>query len=107
MLLTSSIFLNSFQPYEENEDVLVESACGKLLWNAKIVGVSQGKDSKKVNGYRVHYDEWSFRFDEWVDPFRVVEPVENNIEVQVSLCVSIPELTITINAQTLYVLFSR
>jgi hypothetical protein len=72
------------QPYEENEDVLVESSCGKLLWNAKIVGISQAMDSNKVNGYRVHYDEWSSRFDEWVDPFRVVEPVQNNIEVQVS-----------------------
>ena len=80
------IFWPFFQPYEENEAVLVESSCRKLLWNAKIVGVSQAKNSNKVNGYRVHYDEWSSRFDEWVDPFRVVEPVENNIEVQVSSC---------------------
>jgi len=73
------------QPYEENEDVLVESVTGKLLWDAKIVGVSKAKDSGKVNGYRVRYDEWSSRFDEWVDPFRVVERVENNIEVQAEM----------------------
>jgi len=79
------------QPYEENEDVLVESRNGKLLWNAKIVGVSQAKDSGKVNGYRVHYDEWSSRFDEWVNPFRVVERVENNIEVQVRFHVALAQ----------------
>lgn len=72
------------QPYVENESVLVESCNGKLLWNATIVGVSQAIGTGKVNGYRVHYDEWSSRFDEWVDPYRVVERVENNIEVQVS-----------------------
>lgn len=65
---------------------MVESTCGKLLWDATVIGVSHAKDSDKVNGYRVHYKEWSSRFDEWVDPFRVVEPVENNIEVQVSTC---------------------
>jgi hypothetical protein len=74
------------EPYREQEDVLVESTCGKLLWDATVIGVSHAKDSDKVNGYRVHYKEWSSRFDEWVDPFRVVEPVENNIEVQVSTC---------------------
>lgn len=73
------------QPYEENENVLVESSNGKLLWNATIVGVSQSKDTGKVTGYRVHYDDWSSRFDEWVDPFRVVERVENNIEVQAEM----------------------
>lgn len=80
-----TFFSSSSQPYEENEDVLVESSTGKLLWDAKIVGVSQAKDSGKVSGYRVHYDEWSTRFDEWVDPFRVVERVENNIEVQAEM----------------------
>lgn len=65
--------------------MLVESTCGTLLWNAKIVGVSQAKDSGKVNGYRVHYDEWNSRFDEWVTPFRVVERVENNISVQAQM----------------------
>lgn len=65
---------------------MVESSCGKLLWNAKIIGVSHSNDSGTVNGYRVHYKDWSSRFDEWVDPFRVVEPNENNIEVQVRHC---------------------
>jgi hypothetical protein len=64
--------------------VLVESKNEKLLWNAVVVGVStSAKD--KVNGYRVHYKGWSSRFDEWVEPLRVVEPNENNLEVQVSL----------------------
>lgn len=39
---------------------------------------------EKVTGYRVRYTEWSSRFDEWVDPKRVVEPSDNNILVQVS-----------------------
>jgi hypothetical protein len=38
-----------------------------------------------VNGYRVHYDDWSSRFDEWVVPFRVVERVENNMEMQAEM----------------------
>ena len=49
------------------------------------MGVSQAKDSGKVNGYRVHYDEWSSRFDEWVTPFRVVERIENNVAVQAEM----------------------
>lgn len=64
---------------------MVESSDGKLLWNATIVGVSQSKKSGKVNGYRVHYDDWSTRFDEWVVPFRVVERVENNFEAQAEM----------------------
>jgi len=43
------------------------------------------KDSEgKVTGYRVGYKEWSSRFDEWVEPKRVVEPNDNNLLVQVS-----------------------
>merc|ERR1711935_1166837 len=33
--------------YEEGENVLVESVCGRRLWDARIVGVSKCKDSKK------------------------------------------------------------
>ena len=32
---------------------------------------------------------WSSRFDEWVEPFRVVEPNENNIIVQVGFIVTL------------------
>mmetsp|Transcript_3362 Transcript_3362/g.4934 ORF Transcript_3362/g.4934 Transcript_3362/m.4934 type:complete len:460 (+) Transcript_3362:3852-5231(+) len=72
----------SDEPYEEGEDILVESASGKLLWEAVVVAVSKSRSTDKVNSYRVHYKEWSSRFDEWVQPFRVVEPSDNNLLVQ-------------------------
>ena len=72
------------QPYAKGEDVLVETKSGKLLWDAKVIGVSNEKGKEKVNGYRVHYKKWSSRFDEWVDPLRVVEPTDYNMQVQVS-----------------------
>lgn len=72
------------QPYEAGEEVLVESKCAKLLWHGRVVAVSQNQG--KVNGYRIHYFGWSSRFDEWVRPRRVVEPTENNLQVQVRLC---------------------
>jgi len=70
--------------YEEGENVLVESICGSRLWDARIVGVSKRRDSNKAKdiSYRVSYKSWSSRFDEWVSGDRVVEPSENNIEVQ-------------------------
>jgi hypothetical protein len=72
------------QLYEEGENVLVESTCGSRLWDARIVGVSKRRDSNKAKdiSYRVSYKSWSSRFDEWVSGDRVVEPSENNIEVQ-------------------------
>jgi len=66
----------------------VESKCARFLWDATVIGVSH-RDGK-VNGYRVHYNEWSSRFDEWVEPMRVVEPNENNVQVQVGLVGNIP-----------------
>ena len=73
------------KPYVPGEDVLVESATGKLLWDASVIAVSKDRSTDQVNGYRVHYKEWSSRFDEWVDILRVVEPSEYNIEVQTEL----------------------
>lgn len=73
------------EPFEEGEDVLVESKCGKILWDAKVIAVAQDPSTEKVTGYRVHYLYWSTRFDEWVEPFRVVEPNENNLTVQEDL----------------------
>ena len=73
------------QPYVEGEDVLVESKCGKLLWDGKVIGVSRGEKNEKIVGYRVTYKGWSSRFDEWVAADRVVEPSENNLRVQVSV----------------------
>ena len=64
--------------------MLVESSAGTLLWNASIVAVAKNTNTKKIRGYRVHYKKWSSRFDEWVDPVRVVEPSHNNLLVQVS-----------------------
>lgn len=70
------------EPYEAGEDVLVESLDGDLLWDAKIISVSKDSNEEMINGYRVHYKDWSSRFDEWVKPTKVVEPSENNLIVQ-------------------------
>lgn len=35
-----------------------------------------------MSGYKVRYRGWSSRFDEWVVPARLVEPSENNRQVQ-------------------------
>jgi len=51
------------------------------LWDATITAVSVDQESGRVDGYRVHYTDWSSRFDEWVQPMRVVEPSEYNLEV--------------------------
>lgn len=64
--------------------MLVESSTGKLLWNANIIGVVKNKLGI-VTRYRVQYNEWSSRFDEWVEPKRIVEPSDNNLLVQVSI----------------------
>jgi len=69
-------------PFVEDEDVLVESEKGKFLWDAVVVDVSKDPDTERVNGYLVHYKNWSSRFDQWVTPDRVVEPNSTNTEVQ-------------------------
>ena len=71
-----------FQPFVEDEDVLVESKDGKFLWDAVVVDVSKDPDTERVNGYLVHYKNWSSRFDQRVAPDRVVEPNKINTEVQ-------------------------
>ena len=43
------------EPYNSGEDVLVESKCGKLLWDATVMAVSQKETQNKVTGYFVHY----------------------------------------------------
>lgn len=44
--------------------------------------MSKDPDTGRVNGYLVHYKNWSTRFDQWVAPDRVVEPNKTNTEVQ-------------------------
>jgi hypothetical protein len=73
------------EPYQPGEQVLVESKCGRMLWDASVIAVSHGKQSEKVTFYRVRYKGWSSRFDEWVTPYRVVDPVENNVLVQLEM----------------------
>jgi hypothetical protein len=75
-------FLRLFQLYEEGEDVLVESPGGKMLWDAKIVGVARSGEGNKNTAYRVSFVGWSSRFDDWVEADRVVEPNVNNRKVQ-------------------------
>lgn len=50
--------------------------------------MSKDPDTDKVDGYLVHYKNWSSRFDQWVTPDRVVEPNKVNSEVQVSEFIS-------------------
>jgi len=69
-------------PFVEDEDVLVESSHGKLLWDAVIVDVSKDSETNKVNGYLVRFKKWNSRFDQWVVPDRVVERNKVNLEVQ-------------------------
>lgn len=80
----SLLFCFVLKPFVEDEDVLVESENGKFLWDAVVVDVSKEPETEKVNGYLVHYKNWSSRFDQWVVPDRVVEPNKVNLEVQVS-----------------------
>mmetsp|Transcript_810 Transcript_810/g.1246 ORF Transcript_810/g.1246 Transcript_810/m.1246 type:complete len:2185 (+) Transcript_810:285-6839(+) len=71
------------EPYQVGEEVLVESKCGRMLWDASVIAVShKSPNTDKITGYRVRYKSWSSRFDEWVTPYRVVEPVDNNISIQ-------------------------
>lgn len=62
----------------------MESKSGKLLWDATVKEVSQEREDGPVTGYKVEYKGWGERFDEWVVPSRLVEPSENNRQVQVS-----------------------
>ena len=79
-----------FDPYDEGEEVLVESPSGDTLWDATIVALSQKdvpdkKGSIVIDAYNVHYTGWSTRFVEWVAPNRVVEPSEHNRMLQQEL----------------------
>jgi hypothetical protein len=79
-----------FDPYDEGEDVLVESSSGEALWDAVIISVSRKQDPKKkgskfIDAYEVQYTGWSSRFVEWVSPNRVVEPNEHNRALQAEL----------------------
>jgi hypothetical protein len=72
-----------------DEEVLVESKSGTMLWDAVVTGVSRrtlGLSRELViDAYRVEYKGWNSRFTEWVEPKRVVEPNENNRLLQEEL----------------------
>ena len=75
------------QPYHVGENVLVESKSGEMLWDATVTAVSVrmvNGSTKIIDAYRVEYKDWGRRFVEWVNPSRVVEPSENNLQLQVS-----------------------
>lgn len=76
--------ISLLQPFETGEDVLVESKSGKLLWDATVNEVSRARENGPVTGYRVRYKGWGDRYDEWVSSDRLVEPSENNRQVQAS-----------------------
>lgn len=70
-----------FDPYSEGEEVLVESKSGDLLWDASVIEVSTGSGDdlvRVIDAYKVSYNGWSARFEDWVKPSRVIEPNENN-----------------------------
>ena len=90
------------QPFVEDEDVLVESENGKFLWDAVIVDSSKDSDTGKVNGYLVHFKNWSSRFDRWVVPDRVVEPNKINMEVQVSQSLFLSYLSLLCNSLVIF-----
>jgi hypothetical protein len=52
------------------------------LWDAVVLEVARSEKDDKVVSYKVRYTGWSSRFDEWVAPERLVEPSENNRQVQ-------------------------
>ena len=60
----------------------MESKPGKLLWDATVLDVLCSENDANITGYKVRYAGWSSRFDEWVSPDRLVEPSENNRQVQ-------------------------
>lgn len=68
----------------------MESSSGKLLWDASVLEVSHSSENGPVNGYLVQYKGWNSRYNEWVSTNRVVEPSENNRQVQVSVVDRIP-----------------
>ena len=65
--------------YNEGEAVLVESESGDMLWDAEVIGVARQKDGI---AYRVKYNGWDSRYDEWVSAPRVVDPSDHNRDVQ-------------------------
>lgn len=81
------IIVHTTQPYHVGEKVLVESKSGEMLWDATVTAVSTrmvNGAAKMIDAYRVEYTDWGRRFVEWVNPSRVVEPSENNLQLQVS-----------------------
>ena len=73
--------------FNAGDEVLVQSVASGVLWDANIVAVAKQEEGGSTIAYRVHYKEWSSRFDEWVSPSRVLEVDDENIEKQVRLSV--------------------
>ena len=71
--------------FNAGDEVLVQSVASGVLWDANIVAVAKRDESDTIIAYRMHYKEWSSRFDEWVTPSRVLEVSDENIEKQVSI----------------------
>jgi RNA binding activity-knot of a chromodomain. len=74
--------------FSPGDDVLVTSRPSGIIWDASVVAVAKVDESSSVVSYRVHYKEWSSRFDEWVSHSRVLELNDENVEKQVSVEVS-------------------
>ena len=72
---------------DKRKSVFVVSPSGDILWDAKIVEMAyekngDGDEQGDVVGVRVHYKKWSSRFDEWVNPARVVARDKRTLQMQ-------------------------
>lgn len=73
--------------FSPGDEVLVVSYPSGMIWDANIVAVAKKDEHSPIIGYRVHYKEWSSRFDEWVSTSRVLEFNDENIDKQVSVTI--------------------
>ncbi len=73
----------SVTEFDIGDEVFVSSVSSDILWDANIVSVAKKEEDGPITAYRVHYKDWSSRFDEWVAPSRLREMTDENIELQV------------------------
>jgi hypothetical protein len=67
--------------FKVGDSVVVESLFERLLWDARIVGVSKRRgvgqhDIASIDAYRVEYKGWGNRYTEWVKTSRVLPQSE-------------------------------
>ncbi|CAJ1940739.1 unnamed protein product [Cylindrotheca closterium] len=63
--------------YKEGDEVLVESKCRKVLWNAKVIGISQAEENEVLR-YKVSYLGWGSRYNDLVISARVIPTTKDH-----------------------------